>query len=109
MSPDRVRTPDVDVLLKAFLSLKDEDEVYAFLQDVCTVREIQELAQRFSVARMLAEGAHYTEIQEATGASATTIARVNRALNYGADGYRAVLSRMDAVSAVSKSRGKGGK
>ena len=94
MAADTLRTPDVDELLAALLTLRDPDEVYAFLEDVCTVREIKELASRLAVARMLDEGRHYTEIEQATGASSTTISRVSRALNYGADGYRTVLSRL---------------
>lgn len=94
MSADRIRTADVERLLEALRALETSEEVYAFLQDVATPKEIHDLAQRFAVARMLAAGAHYTDIQEATGASATTIARVNRALNYGADGYRMALSRI---------------
>lgn len=97
MPADRLRTADVDTLLEAFLALETPDEVYAFLQDVCTIREIQELAQRLAVARMLAGGAHYSQIQDATGASATTISRVSRALNYGADGYTTVLGRLGEV------------
>lgn len=93
MPEDRIRTSDVEHLLDAFRALHTPDEVYAFLQDVATPKEIHDLAQRLAVARMLAAGAHYTDIQEATGASATTIARVNRSLNYGADGYRTALSR----------------
>lgn len=91
MSVDRLRTDDVERLLEAFASLNDPDAVFAFLQDVCTVREIQEMAQRLEVARMLAAGEHYDNIREATGASTTTISRVSRCLNYGADGYRSVL------------------
>ncbi len=91
---DRLRTPEVDSLIAALLALETPDETYAFLQDVATVREIRELAQRFAVAKMLAAGAHYTDIQESTGASATTIARVNKALNYGADGYATALGRL---------------
>jgi TrpR-related protein YerC/YecD len=91
MATDRLRTPDVDRLLETFVALTDPDEVFAFLQDVCTVREIQEMAQRLAVARMLAAGEHYDRIREATGASTTTISRVSRCLNYGADGYKAVL------------------
>jgi TrpR-related protein YerC/YecD len=93
MAPDRLRTPDVESLLEAVLTLREPDEVFAFLQDVCTVREIHELAQRLAVARMLAEGRHYSDIETATGASSTTISRVSRSLNYGADGYRIVLDR----------------
>ena len=91
MAADRLRTDDVERLLEAFSALSDPADVYAFLQDVCTVREIQEMAQRLAVARMLSAGEHYDHIREATGASTTTISRVSRALNYGADGYRAVL------------------
>jgi TrpR-related protein YerC/YecD len=88
---DRLRTPDVERLLDAFASLGDTDQVYAFLLDVCTVREIHDMAQRLAVARLLAAGEHYDRVREATGASTTTISRVSRCLNYGADGYRAVL------------------
>jgi len=93
MPSDRLRTPEVEALLEAFLALETADEVYAFLQDVATIREIQDLAQRLAVARMLALGEHYNRIQEVTGASSTTISRVSRALNYGADGYRTVIDR----------------
>ena len=96
MPADRVRTPDVDRLLEVFRTLRTDDEVYAFLQDVCTVREIHDMAQRLAVARMLASGEHYHRIQEVTGASSTTISRVSRCLNYGSDGYRTVIERMAA-------------
>ncbi len=94
MSEDRVRTPEVEALLEAFALLKTPDEVYAFLLDVCTIREIRDMAQRLAVARMLDAGEHYNRIQEATGASSTTISRVSRCLNYGADGYRTVIDRL---------------
>lgn len=95
MTEDRIRTRDVDELLRAFLALDDAEEAYALLQDLCTIREIQDMAQRLQVARMLASGEHYTEIQERTGASATTISRVSKSLNYGADGYRSILDKLD--------------
>lgn len=91
MPADRLRTDDVERLLAAFASLDTPAEVYAFLQDVCTVREIREMAQRLEVARLLSAGEHYDAIRDATGASTTTISRVSRALNYGAEGYRTVL------------------
>lgn len=98
MSADRVRTPAVEDLLRAFGALRTDDERYAFLQDVATIREIQDLAQRLAVARMLDAGEHYTRIQEVTGASSTTISRVSRSLNYGAEGYRAVIDRLGPVA-----------
>ena len=97
MHDDRVRTPDVDGLLAALLALESADEAFALLQDLCTIREIHDMAQRLHVARLLAAGEHYSAIQELTGASATTISRVSKALNYGADGYAAILARLDAA------------
>jgi TrpR-related protein YerC/YecD len=94
MPDDRVRTSDVEELLRAFSLLNDSDEAYALLTDLCTIREIQDMAQRLEVARRLAAGEHYSAIQELTGASATTISRVSKALNYGADGYARILGRL---------------
>lgn len=74
--------------------LETAEEAYSLLLDVCTIREIQEMASRLEVARLLSAGEHYTAIQEKTGASATTIARVNKCLHYGAEGYSTVLSRL---------------
>jgi TrpR-related protein YerC/YecD len=99
MPTDRVRTPGVDRLIEAILALRTEDEVYAFLQDVATVREIQDLAQRLAVARLLADGVHYDRIRDLTGASTTTISRVSRCLHYGADGYTTVLDRTGGAPA----------
>ena len=99
MPEDRLRTREVEELLRALLTLESTDDTYALLLDLCTVREIQEMAQRLEVARLLSAGEHYSAIQDATGASATTISRVSKALNYGADGYKRVLDRLDGPHA----------
>jgi TrpR-related protein YerC/YecD len=99
MPSERLRTDDVERLLAALLQLKTLDEAFALLLDLCTVREIQDMAQRLAVARALAAGEHYTSIQERTGASSTTISRVNRCLNYGSDGYAIVLDRLRDATA----------
>jgi len=94
MAEDRLRTPEVEDLLAALLALETPEEAYALMLDVCTVREMQEMAQRLHVARLLMSGEHYTRIQDVTGASATTISRVSKCVNYGADGYRVVIERL---------------
>ena len=99
MSDDRVRTPEVDDLLRAILLLDSEDEAYALLFDLCTIREIHDMAQRLEVARRLAAGEHYAAIQAVTGASATTISRVSKSLNYGADGYLSILTKLGYLPA----------
>ena len=82
-----LRTPEVEDLLRVFAALDDEDTVYTLLEDLFTIREIKETSQRLAVARLLSAGRSYASIEEATGASATTIARVSKCLNYGAGGY----------------------
>ena len=83
-----------DGLYRAILSLKTEEEVYNFFQDLCTVTELRAMEQRFEVAMLLRQGMIYNDILERTGASSATISRVNRALQYGADGYKTVLPRL---------------
>ena len=80
-------------LYQAILELKDMDECVRFFQDLCTVAELHAMEQRFEVAELLNEGMIYSDILEKTGASSATISRVNRALNYGADGYRTIFDR----------------
>ena len=91
-----------DLLCDALLSLKTREEAYAFLDDVATVKETLDLAQRLSVARMLDEGAAYLAIRDATGASTATISRVNKCYEYGSGGYRTVLDRLKAADKKTK-------
>ena len=83
-----------ELLYETILSLKDMDECKRFFQDLCTVAELRAMEQRFEVALLLSDGMIYNDILERTGASSATISRVNRSLNYGADGYQAVLPRL---------------
>ena len=105
MASDRFRTPEVEALLAALGSFDTADGRFAFLLDVATIREIKDMAQRLAVARMLDAGAHYTDIQAATGASSTTISRVSRSLNYGAGGYRAVIAALGPLPAADLDQG----
>lgn len=93
-----MRTND---LYKAILSLKDEAEVERFLYDLCTPQELETLAERWQVARLLEKGIPYRQIYEATGVSTATVTRVAKALNYGS-GYRMVLERKDKRDARAR-------
>ena len=97
MPQDKIRTELVERLLTAFARARSEEQVYALLQDLCTVREIADMSQRLEVARLLAAKTSYLDIQELTGASATTISRVSKCLNYGAGGYEAALAALDGA------------
>lgn len=80
-------------LARAFLSLETEDEATAFLRDLCTRRELEEMSHRWEVARLLDQGLSYREIAERSAASTATIGRINQWLLHGTGGYRLVLDR----------------
>ncbi|AIE58814.1 YerC/YecD family TrpR-related protein [Bacillus methanolicus] len=102
MQIDKLRGKQLDQLFKAILSLRDLEECYRFFDDLCTVNEIQSLAQRLEVARMLREGNTYHKIETETGASTATISRVKRSLNYGNDAYAIALDRIKEQESVSE-------
>ncbi len=91
----KLETSEMDYLVDAIRSLKTREEVYRFLEDVCTIIEIKAMEQRLQVARMLKERRTYLDIASSTGASTATISRVNRSLNYGNNGYKVVFERVD--------------
>ena len=85
----------IDGLFEALSLVRTREEYYRFFEDICTVGELNAIAQRLEVAKMLANEQTYTHIAEATGASTATISRVNRSLSYGNDGYEMVFERME--------------
>ncbi|MBQ7096804.1 MAG: hypothetical protein IJN96_01885 [Clostridia bacterium] len=92
----KLHTPEIERLVKAVLKLETEDECFSFFEDICTIKEIQDMSQRLHVAEMLDQNRSYTDISKETGASTATISRVNKCLNYGSDGYRRVLDKLNA-------------
>ncbi len=92
---DKIKSPAIDNLFKAILSLESVEECYDLFEDLCTIAEIQEMAKRLTAAKMLSSGAKYSDIADKTGLSTATISRVNRALKYGTDGYLRVLERIE--------------
>ena len=90
----RNRKPRNRDMYRAILTLKTEEELMAFFDDLCTVSELQAMEQRFQVAVLLNKGLIYNDILEQTGASSATISRVNRSLQYGSDGYAVAFERL---------------
>lgn len=95
MQLKKLNDKSVDQLFEAILSLETVEECYVFFDDLCTVNEMQSLSQRLEVARMLRKGFTYNQIEAETGASTATISRVKRCLNYGNDGYKMALERIN--------------
>ena len=98
----RIRKDRTDEMYEAILKLQNVDECKKFFDDLCTVTELQAMEQRFQVAVLLHQGLIYNDILEKTGASSATISRVNRSLQYGADGYAVVFDRMGIEGPAEK-------
>ena len=90
---EKLHTEEVDALFDAILSLKTREECYNFFEDALTVKEILDVAQRLKAAKMLKNGASYTEVCRETGMSSATLSRVSKALEKGKGGYALVLKR----------------
>ena len=90
----KLHTKEVDTLFEAILSLESVEECYSFFEDVCTIREILDIAQRLKAAKMLKNGENYAAISKETGMSTATISRVSKCLEYGEGGYDMALERL---------------
>ena len=99
MSNEKLRSTQTDRLVDALLLLENREECYQLLEDLLTIREIQDLAQRLEVARLLTAKVTYNEIAHKTGVSTATISRVNRSLAYGAGGYQRILEKLEETRA----------
>ena len=83
----------MEALFEAIRSLRTRAEAEHFLRDLCTLSELEAMAHRWEVARLLEQGLPYLEIAERTGASTTTVTRVAHWLRHGEGGYRLALDR----------------
>lgn len=90
----KLQSPSVDHLFDTILQLNTREECYRFFEDICTVKELQDLAQRLEVAVLLDQGVNYQSISQQMNVSTATISRVSKCLNYGSGGYRDALEKM---------------
>lgn len=94
MNKPLINEENRELLYEALLKLKSKEECRAFLEDLCTINELEAISQRLVVAKLLSEDKVYVDIVEKTGASTATISRVNRTLRYGTGGYETVVNRL---------------
>lgn len=92
----QLRNESIDRLFKAVMQLEDLDQCYSFFEDICTIKEVQDMAQRLDTAILLDEGMSYQNIAQKVGVSTATIGRVGKCLNYGGGGYRMVIDKLKA-------------
>ncbi len=91
-----INTESINKLFDAILSLETEEECRKFFEDICTIKEIEDMGQRLETAVLLDQGVNYNMISKQVGTSAATISRVSRCLNYGNGGYKIVIDKMKA-------------
>ena len=91
---DNWQTPETEPLLEAIVSLRTVDEAAAFLRDLCSLRELEEITQRWAVVRLLDAGMSYRDIADRTGASTATVTRINQWRQHGTGGYQMMLERI---------------
>ena len=89
------RSEEMDQLFESFLRLETVDECYAYFEDLCTIKELNDMAQRLQVAQLLQQGLSYQKISDRVDVSTATIGRVSKCLNYGAGGYRTILRKLE--------------
>ncbi len=87
-------TAEIKDLFETILSLATLDEAERFLRDLCTLAELEAMAHRWQVAKLVDQGLPYHEVSRRTGASTTTVTRVAHWLRHGEDGYRLALDRL---------------
>ena len=90
----KLKSASIDRLFEAILSLETTDDCYKFFEDVCTIKELQDMAQRLDVAFLLTEGMNYQKIAQEVNVSTATISRVSKCLNYGSGGYKAAIEQI---------------
>ena len=88
------RTQSMDRLFQTILSLKTIDECYAYFEDLCTIKELNDMSQRLDAAVLLNDGLSYQKIMEQVAISTATIGRVSRCLNYGTGGYKTAINKL---------------
>jgi len=92
-----IHSESIDRLFDTILSLKDREECYAYFEDLCTIKELQDMAQRLDAAILLSQGQSYQKITRQVSISTATIGRVSKCLNYGSGGYRLAIDRLNAA------------
>ncbi|MBE6679017.1 MAG: hypothetical protein E7598_00675 [Ruminococcaceae bacterium] len=90
----KLKSASIDRLFEAILGLETTEDCYKFFEDICTIKELQDMAQRLDVAFLLTEGINYQKISQEVNVSTATISRVSKCLNYGSGGYMAAIEKI---------------
>ena len=98
----RLKNQTTKALFEAILSLENMDECDTFFEDLCTMKELADMAQRLEAAKMLLDGKTYEQIVREVEISTATISRINRCIQYGEGGYQTVIERLEQAEPNEK-------
>lgn len=93
----KIHNETTDALFDAILRLESPEECYRFFGDLCTMKELADMAQRLQTAKMLVEGKTYEQIVKSVEISTATISRINRCIQYGDGGYLEAISKSQEI------------
>ena len=82
-------------LLQAIVSIENFEECEKFFEDICTVQELEKMAQRLEAAELLLKGNTYEQVIEKTAISSTTLSSVSRCIRYGNGGYKTIIDKKE--------------
>ena len=77
-------------LFELITSLDNVDDCQALFADLCTVKELENMAERCFAARLLIDGNTYNQVMSQADISSATLSRVSRCVQYGS-GYSKLL------------------
>ena len=80
----------IDKLMQLITSINDPADCRALFEDLCTAKELENMAERLHAAKMLSEGKTYSQVMETVQISSATLSRVSRCVQYG-KGYSKLL------------------
>lgn len=89
----KIKNPTTEALFHAVLKLETMEDCYIFFEDLCTMKELGDMAQRLEAAKMLLKGYTYDQIVKKVEISTATISRINRCIQYGTGGYKMAMDR----------------
>ena len=87
-------SPSIDRFFQTILNLESVEECYQYFEDICTIKEIQNMAQRLDTAILISQGLNYQTISEKADVSTATVVRVGRCLKYGSGGYKNAIDKL---------------
>ena len=80
----------IDALIKLLTSVDSEEDCRALLEDLCTNKELENMAERCHAAKLLLDGKTYAQVMAEVEISSATLSRVSRCVQYG-QGYRRII------------------